>query len=414
MYERVILWATPVFFALIAIEALVAWRRRRAPYRLADAINSIALGQLSTYVGVFTRLVTLGLYVVAFRHARMLTLDAGSVWVWLAALLLYDFLYYWNHRLGHEVNVLWAAHVVHHQSEEFNLSTALRQTGSGFLLSWMFYLPMAVIGIPPEIFLGVGLIDLLYQFWIHTEQVGSLGLFDRLFASPSNHRVHHAVNDVYLDRNYGGILILWDRLFGTFQPELPAVPVVYGTRDPLRSWDPVWANVHTYAGLARDSWYARSWADKLRVWIQHPGWRPADVAAQFPKAPFQLGSVGKFDRPLPATLAWYCVAQATLVLAFGTHFLAVAPHWARGPALAYLAWLVLSLWVIGGLTEGRRKFLWLETLRIIMAAAAIVVGLGMGIGPAPALIAVVVAVFCVWLWRAASALPNAGAAGSHA
>jgi len=414
MYETVILWATPAFFVLIAIEALVAWRRRRSPYRLADAINSIGLGQLSTYVGVFTRLMTLGLYVVVFRQARLLTLDAGSPWVWMTALLLYDFLYYWNHRLGHEVNVLWAAHVVHHQSEEFNLSTALRQTGSGFLLSWVFYLPMAVLGVPPEVFLGVSLIDLLYQFWIHTEQIGSLGPFDRLFASPSNHRVHHAVNDVYLDRNYGGILILWDRLFGTFQPELPAVPVVYGTRDPLRSWDPVWANVHTYAGLLRDSWYARSWADKIRVWVKHPGWRPADVAARFPKAPFRLGGLGKFDQPLPAPLAAYCFAQAVLVLAFGTHFLAVAPHWARGPVLGYLAWLVLSLWVVGGLTEGRRTFVWLETLRLAVATAVIAVGLRTGAGLAPALVAVAAASLCVWLWQAARALPKAGATAARA
>jgi sterol desaturase/sphingolipid hydroxylase (fatty acid hydroxylase superfamily) len=416
MYERVILWATPAFLLLIAIEALAAWIRRRSPYRLADAINSIGLGQLSTYVGVFTRLLTLGVYVLAFRHARLFTLDAGSPWVWVTALLLYDFLYYWYHRLGHEVNVLWAAHVVHHQSEEFNLSTALRQTGSGFLLSWVFYLPMAVLGVPPEVFLGVGLIDLLYQFWIHTEQVGSLGVFDRLFATPSNHRVHHAVNDLYLDRNYGGILILWDRLFGTFQPELPAVPVVYGTRDPLRSWDPVWANVHTYAALARDSWYARSWSDKLRVWIKHPGWRPADVAARFPKPPFRLGAVSKFERPLPSPLAAYCLVQAILVLAFGTHYLAVAPHWALGPTLGYLAGLVASLWIVGGLTEGRRTFVWLETLRIIAAAAVVVVALRMGAGLAPAAAAVVVvaAVLCVWLWRAARALPQAGAAAAPA
>jgi alkylglycerol monooxygenase len=410
MYERVILWATPAFFVLIALESLVAWRRRRSEYRLADAINSIGLGQLSTYVGVFTRLTTLGIYVLTFRHARLVTLDAGSPWVWVAGLVLYDFLYYWNHRLGHEVNVLWAAHVVHHQSEEFNLSTALRQTGSGFLLSWIFYLPLALLGFPPELFLGVGLIDLLYQFWIHTEQVGSLGVFDRLFASPSNHRVHHAVNDIYLDRNYGGILMLWDHLFGTFQPELPAVPVVYGTRDPLRSWDPVWANLHTYAGLVRDSWYAHSWADKLRVWIKHPGWRPADVAARFPKPPFRLDAVRKFDRPLPAAFAAYCLAQALLVLAIGTHFLAVVPRLAAGPALGYLAGLVLSLWIVGGLTEGRRGFLWLETLRLAALAAAVVIGVRSGVLPVPATLAVATAGFCAWLWAAGRALPRVGAA----
>ena len=184
MYEKVLLWATPVFLLLIALECAVAWRRGRSPYRLADAISSVSLGALSTYLGVFTRLLTIGVYVAVYREARLVTLDASSPWVWLTGLLLYDLLYYWNHRLGHEVNVLWAAHVVHHQSEEFNLSTALRQTGSGFLLSWVFYLPLALLGFPPSVYLALSLIDLLYQFWIHTEQIGSLGWFDRIFASP--------------------------------------------------------------------------------------------------------------------------------------------------------------------------------------------------------------------------------------
>ena len=177
--------------------------------------------------------------------------------MWIGALLAYDFCYYWLHRAGHRVAVLWAAHVVHHQSEDYNLSTALRQTSSGFLFGWIFYLPLAVAGVPPLVFGTVALIDLLYQFWVHTQQVGKLGWFDRWFCSPSNHRVHHAVNERYLDKNYGGILIVWDRLFGTFAEEDDAEPCVYGTRAPLRSWNPVWANLQVYRDLWLDSWRAR-------------------------------------------------------------------------------------------------------------------------------------------------------------
>ena len=140
---------------------------------------------------------------------------------WAIGLVAYDFLYYWHHRAGHRVALFWAAHVVHHQSEDYNLSTALRQTSSGWLVGWIFYLPMAIAGFPPLVFAVVALIDLLYQFWVHTEQVGRLGGFDRWFCAPSNHRVHHAVNDVYLDRNYGGVLLVWDRLFGTYAEEDP-------------------------------------------------------------------------------------------------------------------------------------------------------------------------------------------------
>src|SRR6185503_10155831 len=180
--------------------------------------------------GIFSKFVFLGIYVAIYDRLRLASLPADAVWVWLVGLLVYDFLYYWHHRLGHEMAVLWAAHVVHHQSEDYNLSTALRQTSSGFLLGWIFYVPMALAGFPPLVFVVVGLIDLLYQYWIHTEVIGRLGWFDRVFASPSNHRVHHAVNDRYLDKNYGGILILWDRMFGTFADEDDAEPVVYGTR----------------------------------------------------------------------------------------------------------------------------------------------------------------------------------------
>lgn len=280
--EIIITWATPVFFALIALELLVAKLRRRSVYHSSDAINSLGLGVISQIVAVFSKLLTFGIYAWCVQRFAIFALPANSLWVWITALLIYDFCYYWLHRAGHEVNILWAAHVVHHQSEDYNLSTALRQTGSGMLLGWLFYLPMAIIGYPLEVFVVVALIDLLYQFWVHTELVGRLGWFDRVFCSPSNHRAHHAVNDKYLDKNYGGILILWDRLFGTFIEEDDTDPPIYGTRSPLRSWNPLWANAEVYWATAKDAWHARRWRDKLLVWIKPPGWRPADVAERFP------------------------------------------------------------------------------------------------------------------------------------
>ena len=174
---------------------------------------------------------SVGIYVLVYNHFALFALPADDWRVWVGALIAYDFFYYWNHRIDHEVGLFWAAHVVHHQSDAFNLSTALRQPSSGVLLGWIFYLPMAIAGVPPVVFVAVGLIDLLYQFWIHTELIGKLGWFDRVFASPSNHRVHHGVNDQYLDKNYGGILILWDRLFGTFEEEVEKP--VFGVRGGL-------------------------------------------------------------------------------------------------------------------------------------------------------------------------------------
>ncbi len=167
--ELIITWATPVFFLLIGIELLVAKLRGRAAYGSSDTINSIGLGVISQIVGVFSKLLTFGIYAWCVQHLALFALPADNLLVWAGALLLYDFCYYWQHRCGHEVNILWAAHVVHHQSEHYNLSTALRQTGSGVLLAWLFYLPLALLGVPLQVFVIVALVDLLYQFWVHTE-----------------------------------------------------------------------------------------------------------------------------------------------------------------------------------------------------------------------------------------------------
>jgi alkylglycerol monooxygenase len=368
MQEIIITWATPVFFVLIALELLVAKLRGRAVYHSSDAINSLALGVISQVVGVFSKLLTLGIYAWCVQHLAVFALPANSVWVWVSALLVYDFCYYWLHRCGHEVNVLWAAHVVHHQSEDYNLSTALRQTGSGVLLGWLFYLPMAILGYPLEVFVVVALIDLLYQFWVHTELVGRLGWFDRVFCSPSNHRAHHAVNDKYLDHNYGGVLIVWDRLFGTFIEEDDTDPPVYGTRSPLRSWNPLWANAEVYWATLKDAWHARRWRDKLLIWVKPPGWRPADVAARFPKPEFDI-SRERFAPALSRGITAYSLVQFALLLGMGVHFLDLAKHLAALSLAGYAVFLVLSLTALGALTESRRSGFGLELTRLLVTAA---------------------------------------------
>jgi hypothetical protein len=280
-------------------------------------------------------------------------LPAREWWVWLFALVFYDFCYYWLHRGGHRVAVLWAAHAIHHQSEDYNLSTALRQTSSGFLLGWLFYLPMAVLGVPPLVFGVVALIDLLYQYWVHTQLIGKLGWFDRWFCSPSNHRVHHAVNDRFLDRNYGGILILWDRLFGTFVEEDDSEPIVYGTRSPLRSFNPLWANLQVYRDLFLDSWHASSWADKLRVWLMPPGWRPADVAARWPKPAFELAGFSLYDPAAPKTLQWTAAALFLAVLGLTSGFLWFSHQMSVTQQALGCAGIVALLWLIGTQCEPR-------------------------------------------------------------
>ena len=414
--ELIITWATPVFFLLIGIELLVAKLRGRDAYASNDAVNSIGLGAISQLVAAFTKLLSIGIYAWCARHFALFELPADSVPVWIGALLGYDLCYYWLHRMGHEVNILWAAHVVHHQSERYNLSTALRQTGSGALLGWIFYLPLAVLGVPVQVFVAVALIDLLYQFWVHTEQVGRLGWFDRVFCSPSNHRAHHAVNDRYLDRNYGGILILWDRLFGSFVEEDAADPPVYGTRSPLRSWNPLWANVEVYWRTAQDAWHTRRWRDKLLVWIRPPGWRPADVAARFPRPAFAMPGA-RYDPPLAVPLKLYVLLQFALLLGMVTQFLGMTESAGLPVLLLYAAYQVAGLCVLGALMEGRRWAWWAEGLRVLATAALPlasgrwfgVVHLDGRIALAIALVFGASALALPWL-RAAAAHPSARAA----
>ena len=349
---QIIVLATPVFLALIALECAVGIARGRNTYRLNDAMTSIGLGMLSQVVGLFTKLLMVGIYTLVFDQAAPWSLPADSPWVWPAALLLYDFLYYWKHRLGHRVALLWAAHVVHHQSEDYNLSTALRQTSTDWIAGWVFYLPMALLGFPPLVFGVVALIDLLYQYWVHTQQIGRLGWFDRVFCSPSNHRAHHAVNDRYLDKNYGGILVLWDRLFDSFEMERDDDPCIYGTRSPLRSFNPLWANLEVYAALAHDSWHARRWADKFRVWLMPPGWRPDDVARRFPKPAFDLRRAERFDPPMGrlqrvlALLLFVAVLCGVVALLWTAHSLS------RPEQLLAAAALLAALWLLGWLGCG--------------------------------------------------------------
>ncbi|MDR3005412.1 MAG: lysoplasmalogenase family protein [Acidovorax sp.] len=377
--SQVIVLVTPVFFALMALEWAVARRRGRRAYRQGDAISSLNLGMLSQTSAVFAKLLAVGIYTVAVEHLALVRNDAFwlSLPGWLLALLFYDFCYYWLHRMGHEVAVLWAAHAVHHQSQDYNLSTALRQTSSGVLLAWIFYLPMALAGVPPLVFVVVGLIDLLYQFWVHTEQVGRLGWFDRWFCAPSNHRVHHAINDRYVDRNYGGILMVWDRMFGTFQPEETHEPCVYGTRGLLNSWDPLWANATIYRQLLHDSWHAKRLSDKLRVWLKPPGWRPADVAQRFPKPAFDLEAHRQlFDPPLSRAMAGFAWLQFVALAAGAAAFLWHADQASLTQNLLWFGVLLTGQWTLGAAMQGRIS-LWMALLLQSAALATATAALGL-------------------------------------
>ena len=382
---KLILYAVPFFFVLIAVELLAdRWRGMRT-YRLADTVSSLSAGVLSTTTGLLTKGVGLVTYALALEYLALLQLPADSLWVWLFAFVFYDFCYYWHHRLGHERNVLWAAHSVHHQSEDYNLSTALRQTSTGFVLGWVFYLPMAVLGVPLPVFVTVATVNLLYQFWVHTRHVPKLGWFEWLFVTPSNHRAHHAQNALYMDRNYGGVFIVWDRLFGTFQEEDDAEPVIFGVTTPLQSWNPLWANWQFYGQLLADAQRTERWRDKLRIWFMPTGWRPADVAAKYPINKPDLSRFVKFEVPLARRQQVYIAAQFAVYLALGSYLLNLGET--LSPQALMLGWgyMALGLFVLGAGLENRPWALKLEWLRLALNLPLVWLAPVAGLWPASAL-----------------------------
>ncbi len=355
-----ILYAIPVFLLTMVIEWCIGRWRGRDLYVMADAITSLQMGLLSQLASVFMAVFTVGMYAMMYAHYRLTSWPIESWWVWPLALLFYDFLYYWVHRCGHEINLMWAAHQVHHSSEYFNLSTALRQSSTTPLWSWPFYLPMAVIGIPPLVFVTVALIDLLYQYWVHTELIGKLGWFDRIFVSPSNHRVHHGQNDYCLDKNYGGILIVWDRLFGTFVEERDDEHIIYGVRKPLASFDPIWGNLNTYADLWRASRSPQNEHRNMRLWFAAPSSQSSATA------PFDLARFQRFQSPASASRQYYVLIHYVVLIVAICHFLYVETTLPIVAQIIYALLLAFSTFCLGGLLQGYRYARIFEQMRLLL------------------------------------------------
>ena len=369
-----IIYAIPLFMLTIVLEFAWAWHRHgnrvagvggrpRRIYDFADAIGSMQIGILSRIAGAFPRLLTLGIYVLVFQQFAVASWDLSNPLSWLAALLLYDFFYYWKHRANHEVRIMWAGHITHHNSEYFNLSTALRQSSTTFVFDWMFYLPMAVLGVPPALFVAVALIDLLYQYWVHTELIGRLGWFDRIFVSPSNHRVHHGQDDYCIDRNYGGILIVWDRLFGTYADERDE-PITYGVRTPLRSVNPLWGNWHHYVDIWHDLKAARGLSARLECLFAPPsGW------SGHPPGAFGAAGFERYEVPLSRGTRTYVLLQHALNVVLVCVFLYAFKQWSAWQGALAALWMVAALAAPAALMEGRRWGRGLEVARWACAPA---------------------------------------------
>ncbi len=315
-YATALLYAIPFFIVLLLAEILYGYYIKQQKHRVLDSVSSISSG--------LTNIVkdSLGIGVVLVSYPYLLeTLAITSIkatWlVWLVAFLVIDFAGYWNHRLSHHINIFWNQHVIHHSSEEFNLACALRQSISNLLGYFAILLiPAAVLGVPNEVIAILAPIHLFAQFWYHTQHIGKMGWLEYIIVTPSQHRVHHAINPEYIDKNLGQILSIWDRWFGTFQEELEEVPPQYGVLKPAATWNPVLINFQHLWGLIRDAWHTRSFRDKLRIWFMPTGWRPEDVREKFPMRVIDdVYNFKRYQTPASKALKAYVVFQMTFTLA---------------------------------------------------------------------------------------------------
>ena len=276
-YATILLWVIPGFLILVFIEILYGHYIKKQTYTLMDTISSLSSGItniLKDSMGIIFIIIS---YPFLEKKIAFFQLES-SLTLYLIAFICIDFASYWSHRLNHKINIFWNQHIIHHSSEEFNLACALRQSVSNIIgYNALFLIPAAILGVPSEIIIFLSPIHLFGQFWYHTQHIGKLGFLEYIFVTPSQHRVHHAINQIYIDKNLSAIFCVWDRIFGTFQEELDNVKPIYGTLKPVQTWNPIIINFQHFFRLAKDSWHTKKFSDKIKIWFMPTGWRPKDV-----------------------------------------------------------------------------------------------------------------------------------------
>jgi alkylglycerol monooxygenase len=281
-YGKILLIAMPAFFMLVLFEKFWGIWKGNDTVPLSDMISSLSSGMTNVTKDVLG----LSLIVISYEWmvGRFELVQFEATWVtYVIAFIALDFAGYWVHRISHEYNLFWNNHIIHHSSEEFNLACALRQSISSIVkIFGIFLIPAAILGVPPQVIAIVAPLHLFAQFWYHTQHIKRMGFLEKIIVTPSHHRVHHAINPEYLDKNYGQIFIIWDKIFRTYQEEKEEIPAVYGVTRPVQTWNPIKINFMHLWLLIKDAWRAKSWKDKLKIWFMPLGWRPADVAKNYP------------------------------------------------------------------------------------------------------------------------------------
>lgn len=365
-----IVLSIPIFFILMGVELVIERVSHQKLYRLNDTVANLSCGITSQLSGLFMRVLAIGVYVVLFENFAQFQLTPNWFY-WLSLFLLADLAYYWAHRMSHEINLFWGGHVVHHQSEEYNLSVALRQSSFQVVWTFAFSLPLAIIGFDPVHFTLMSAFITLYQFWIHTELINKMGWFEYIFNTPSHHRVHHGRNPKYIDKNHAGTLIIWDKMFGTFQQEEERP--TYGITKPLNSWNALWANFSHYAEMGKDLKRIPVWTDKIKYLFKKPGWMPGYLGGYQTAQEVEKATYKKYDQPSGISLNLYVLFQYVLCITGTALFLFNASKFGLADK-AFIA-VLISIVVVncGVMFENKAWVKISEWLRIILYPALLTV-----------------------------------------
>ena len=368
-YGKILLIAMPAFLALVLIEKWYGWYRGKDTVQNMDMISSLSSGITNVTKDVLGLSITLITYEWLVQHFAIVHIKA-TIWLYIIAFFSLDLTGYLVHRIDHEYNFFWNSHIIHHSSEEFNLACALRQNVSIFFrLFTVFLLPAALLGVPGNVIAIVAPLHLFAQFWYHTQHIKRMGFLEKIIVTPSHHRVHHAINKEYLDKNYGQIFIFWDKWFGTFQEELPDIKPVYGITRPVRTWNPIKINFMHIGLMIKDAWRTRNIKDKLRIWFMPTGWRPADVATLYPV--YKIENVYQFEKyDTPANTAfnsWVWLQLTVLLLLLSYLFANIASISSPG-IFIYGGFIFLYVYALTELMDhSRYAWVW-ELLKTAMGA----------------------------------------------
>ena len=363
-YATALLYAIPFFVLLLVIEIGYGYFVKRQKYTVMDTVSSLSSG----LTNIVKDSLGLGIIIVSYpylvEHLALINIEATWL-VWIVAFMVMDFAGYWNHRLSHHVNIFWNQHVIHHSSEQFNLACALRQSISNLIGYFpLMLLPAALLGVPHQVIAILAPIHLFGQFWYHTQHIGKLGPLEYVIVTPSQHRVHHAINPEYIDKNLGQILCIWDRMFGTFQEELVEVPPQYGVLKPAHTWNPIIINFQHVWRLIQDAWWTNSYWDKIRIWFMPTGWRPNDVSEKHPRAIIEdVYHFERYQTPASIALKGYAIFQMLFTLILLLFMFYNYSEIGFNGLLLFGAFVFVGIYGYTTLMDRNKSALWIEVFR---------------------------------------------------